>query len=86
MAWPSICWLKLLAVDVAIDFPDDVEEVGVHHRLVLAAPVAEIVIELLQRLFVIAPVALEGDGEVFIGMGVVEGERAGLVLGGRVMH
>jgi len=46
--------------------------VTIHHGLVLAAPVAEIVIELLQRLFVIAPVALEGDGEVFVGMGVVE--------------
>jgi hypothetical protein len=43
-------------------------------------------IELLQRLFVVTPVALEGDGEVFAGMGVVERKGAGLVPGGRVMH
>jgi hypothetical protein len=36
-------------------------------------------IELLQRLFVIAPLALESDGEVFIGVGVVERKGAGLV-------
>ena len=58
----------------------------IHRGLVLAAPVAEEVIELLQRLFVVAPVALEGDGEVFVGMGVVEREGAGFVQRGRVMH
>jgi hypothetical protein len=42
------------------------------------------VVELFQRLFVIAPVALEGDGEVFAGMGVMEGEGAGLVEGSGV--
>ena len=77
---------RLLAVDVAVDFPEDVEEVTIHRGLVLAAPVAEEVIELLQRLFVVAAVALEGDGEVFVGMGVVEGKRAGLVQRGRIMH
>ena len=58
----------------------------VHHRLVLGAPVAQEVIELLQRGFVVTAVALEGDGEVFAGMGVVEGEGAGLVQRGRVVH
>jgi hypothetical protein len=43
------------------------------------------VIELFQRVFVIAPVTLEGDGEVFAGMGVVERKGAGLVQRGRVM-
>ena len=76
---------RLLAVDVAVDFPEDVEQLTIHRGLVLAAPVAEEVIELLQRLFVVAPVALEGDGEVFVGMGVVEGEGAGFVQRGRVM-
>jgi hypothetical protein len=84
MAWPSVCWL--LAVDVAVDFPEDVEQVTIHRGLVLAAPVAEEVIELLEALFVVAAVALEGDGEVFVGMGVVEGEGTGLVQRGRVMH
>ena len=53
---------RLLAVDVAIDFPEDVEQTAIHRGLILAAPVAEIMVELFQRLFVVAPVALEGDG------------------------
>src|ERR1700682_957215 len=63
---------RLRAIDVAVDFPEDVEQVTIHRGLLLAAPVAEIVIELLQRFFVIASVALEGDGEIFIRMGMVE--------------
>src|ERR1700733_13650121 len=70
---------RLLAVDVAVDFPEDVEQMTIHRGLVLGAPIAQIVIELLQRLFVIAPVTLEGDGEVFARMGVVERKGAGLV-------
>src|SRR3954454_15954830 len=58
----------------------------VHPRLVLGAPVAQEVVELLQRRFVIAPVALEGDGEVFAGMGVVEGKRLGFVQRRSVMN
>ena len=76
---------RLLAVDVAVDFPEDVEQVTIHRGLVLAAPVAEIMIELLQRFFVVAAVALEGDGEVFVGMGVVEREGAGFVQRGGVV-
>ena len=75
---------RLLAADVAIDFPDDIEQVGIHRSLFLGAPVTQEVVELLQGLFVKAAVALEGDGEVFAGMGVMEGERAGFVQGGRV--
>ena len=40
---------RLLAVDVAIDFPEDVEQATVHDRLVLVPPVAQEVVELLQR-------------------------------------
>ena len=58
---------------------------AIHHGLVLAAPVAEIVVDLLQCLFVVAPFALEGDGEVFIGMGVVERKGAGVVRRGCVV-
>ena len=76
---------RLLAVDVAVDFPEDVEQATIHRGLVLAAPVAEKVIELLQRVFVVAAVTLEGDGEIFVGMGVVEREGAGFVQRGRVV-
>ena len=77
---------RLLAVDVAVNLPQDVEQVTIHRGRFLAAPVAEEVIEFLQRFFVVAPVALESDGEVFVGMGVVEGKGAGFVQRGRVMH
>jgi hypothetical protein len=77
---------RLLAADVVIDVPQDVEEVTVHHRFILGAPVAQEVVELLQRAFVVAALALEGDGEVFAGMGVVEGEGAGLVQRGGIVH
>jgi hypothetical protein len=50
---------RLLAVDVAVDFPDDVEQPAVHIGGVLAAPVAQEVIELLQRGFVIAALRLK---------------------------
>ena len=43
------------------------------------APVAQVMVGLLQRLFVVAAVTLEGDGEVFAGMGVVERQGAGFV-------
>jgi len=76
---------RLLAVDVAIDLPENIEEVTVHHRLILAAPVAQIVIELFERLFVVAALALEGDGQVLVGMGVMEGEGAGFVQRRRIM-
>ena len=42
-------------------------------------------IDLPQGLFVVAAVALEGDGEVFARMGVVEGQRTGFVQGARVV-
>ena len=57
----------------------------IHRGLFLAAPVAEVVIELLQRFFVIAPVTLECDGDVFLGMGVMEGKGAGFVERGRIV-
>src|SRR4051794_5568277 len=77
---------RLLAVNVAVDFPEDVEQMTIHRGLFLAAPVAKKVIELLQRRFVIAPVTLESDGEIFIRMGVVEGEGAGFVQRGRIVN
>ena len=36
---------RLLAVDVAIDLPKDIEQMGIHHGLVLGTPVAEVMIE-----------------------------------------
>ena len=77
---------RLLGVDVAVDLPEDVEEMTIHGGLLLAAPVAEKVIELLQRGFVVTAVALEGDGQVFVGMGVMKRQRSCFVERGGIMH
>jgi hypothetical protein len=77
---------RLLAVDVAVDFPEDVEQPAIHRRRILAAPVAKMVVELFQRLFVVATVALEGDGEIFAGVGVVEREGARFIQRRRILH
>jgi len=42
-------------------------------------------VELLQRVFVVTPVALEGDGDIFVGMGVMKRKGAGFVQRGRVV-
>ena len=76
----------LLGIDVAIDFPEDVEQAAVHIGLVLRTPVSQEMIELLQRRFVIAPVTLESDGKIFFGMGVVEAQRARVVRCGCVVN
>ena len=59
---------------------------AIHGGLLLAAPVAEKVIELFQGAFVIAAVALEGDGQVFVGMGVMKGQRARFIQRRGIMH
>ena len=76
----------LFGIDVAGDFPEDVEQPAVHIGLVLAAPVAEEVVDLLHRVFVVSATALERDGQVFAGMGVVEGQRTAIAQRSGVMH
>jgi hypothetical protein len=56
---------RRLAVDVAIDLPEDVEQATIHVGLVLAAPVAEEIVDLLHPVVVVAAIALERDGEIF---------------------
>ena len=77
---------RLFAADVAIDLPQQIEQVRIHVGLLFLAPVAHEPIELLQRGLVVAAVALEGDGDVFAGMDVVESERAGVAFGDRVLQ
>ena len=76
---------RLLAVDVAVDLPEDIEQVPIHRGLFLATPVTQEMVELLQRFLVVAAFALEGHGEVFAGMGVVERQGAGFVQGAGVV-
>jgi hypothetical protein len=50
------------------------------------APVAQEPVELFQRGLVVAAVALEGDGDVFVGMDVMQGDAAGVAFGDRVLQ
>ena len=72
---------RLFAADLAIGLPQQIKQMRIHVGFLFLAPVAHEPVELLQRGLVIAAVALEGDGDVFAGMDVVEGEGAGVAFG-----
>ena len=71
---------RLFAADLAIDLPQQVEQMRVHVGLLFLAPVAHEPVELLQRGLVVAAIALEGDGDVFAGMDVMERTKCGCRL------
>ena len=77
---------RLLAADRAIGLPQQIEQMRIHVGLLFLAPVAHEPVELLQRLVVVAAVTLEGDGDVFAGVDVMEGEGAGVAFGGGVLQ
>ena len=54
--------------------------------VVVVAPVAQEIVELLQAVFVVAAVALERDGDGVVAVGVLERERARLAVGDRVLQ
>ena len=68
-----------------VDFPDEVEKMGIHLRRLIAAPVAQEAVDLLQALGIVAAIALEGDRRFFLGVDEIELERARLAccLNGR---
>ena len=49
-------------------------------------PIAQEPVELLQRGLVVTAVALEGDGDVFVGVDVMQRDRAGVAFGDRVLQ
>src|SRR5262249_50191365 len=67
-------------------FPQDVEQPAVHVGLLVGAPVAEEVVELLQRVFVELTVLLVGDGEAVVAVGVVERQRARVAVRDSVLQ
>src|SRR5581483_10888557 len=69
-----------LAAGFALGFPDEVDQMRIHLDRFLAPPVAELPVDLLQRGLVVAAVHLVGDGEVFAGVDVMEGNRAGVAV------
>ena len=73
--------IGVLGVHLARDFPQDVEQLRVHPRLVVVAPVAQEVVELLQPVLVVAAVALEGDGDGVVAVGVLQRDAARVAVG-----
>src|SRR6187402_275782 len=71
----------LVRSDFAYHLPYRIEKLRVHRGGVVGTPVAQEVIELLQAFFVVAPIALEGDRDAVVAMGVLQGKGAGLIGG-----
>src|SRR5262249_729322 len=69
---------RLLAADVAIDLPQEIDLLRVHLGGLVLAPVAQDPVDLLQRGVVVLAVALVGDGEVFAGVDVMQRNGAGV--------
>ena len=77
---------QLLGAGFALHLPDQVDEVRVHLGLLLLPPVAQEPIDFFESGFVVAAITLEGDRDVFAGVHVVHGDRAGIALGDRVLQ
>ncbi len=67
---------RLPGAQLLVDLPQDVEGRRVHLRRLVAPPVAEDPVELLQRLAVIGLAALVDDVEPLAVVDVVKGEAA----------
>jgi hypothetical protein len=63
--------------------PQQIDQLRVHLDWLLLAPVAQQRIDLGQRRLVVAAVHLVGDGQIFVGVDVVERDRPRLALGAR---
>ncbi len=77
---------RLAGIGLALHLPHQIDQVRVHVGLFALAPVAQEPIELLQRRLVVPAVALVGDGDVFVGMHVVQRDRARVAFGDRVLQ
>ncbi|MNT47418.1 hypothetical protein D3C72_1841320 [compost metagenome] len=64
-----------------VDFPHQVEQARIHLGRLVATPVAQEPVDLLQPLRIIATVALVGDLRLFLRMDEIELERARLAGG-----
>ena len=59
---------------------------GIHPDRLVLPPITQHVVDLGERAFVIAPIHLVGDGQVFVGMDVMKGNRAGFTFGRGVLQ
>lgn len=67
--------------DGAVDLPHQIEQARVHVGRLVAPPVAQELVDLLEALLIVAPVALVYDLGPFLGVDEIELEAAGLRTG-----
>ena len=76
----------LVGAELALDFPDHVEEPRIHAGRLVGAPVAQGPVQLLQRSRILAAITLEGDGRLFLRVHVQDGDGAGVAIGDGVLR
>ena len=75
-----------MSAELPGNLPDEVEQLRIHTDLFFLAPIAHEPIELLQRLLVILAVALVGNGDVFVGMNVVQCQSSRIAISDRSLQ
>ena len=63
---------------LAIDFPDEIEQARIHFGRLVAPPVPQKPVQLVEAGLIIAAIALEDDLGLFLGVDIIEFERARL--------
>src|SRR6266487_649151 len=76
----------LFGADLAVDLPEEVDEMGIYRDRFRFAPVAHQTVDFPERLFVVPAVHLVGDGQLLVGVNVVKGDRPRFALGDRVLQ
>ena len=72
---------RLSIADLLLHGPEDVDGLRVHLGRLILAPVAHEPVDLLERVGIVLPVALVGDGEVFAGVNAMQRDGAGVAVG-----
>src|SRR5262249_26538913 len=77
---------RFLGADLAMNLPQEVDQMGIHLDHLRFAPVTQQVVDFPERLVVIPTVHLVGDGQFLVGVDVVEGDRPRLAVGPCVLQ
>ena len=66
---------RLLAAELGVHLPQQIDGLGIHLDRLVEAPVAHQPVDLLQGFAVVLPILLVGDGQRFLGVDVEERDR-----------
>ncbi len=77
---------RRLRSGLPLHLPNEIDEVRVHAGLFRTPPIAQEPVQLLKRRFVVLAIALERDGDVFVGVDVVKRNGAGIAFGDGVLQ